>query len=116
MNRRAFLGFLAAAGAAFQKDPERALWVPGAKTISIPDRVRMPTPDEMWAIGADSYIKAIDEIIFKAYREAGGVRLRAPRVRPVVALAIDREAALKAADDLSVFIAMRTAQPRIVLP
>jgi len=35
-TRRAFLGSLAAAAAAFALDPERALWVPGAKTISIP--------------------------------------------------------------------------------
>lgn len=34
MERRGFLGLLA--GAAFALDPERALWVPGAKTISIP--------------------------------------------------------------------------------
>ena len=34
-SRRAFLGALAAS-AAFALDPERALWVPGAKTISIP--------------------------------------------------------------------------------
>jgi hypothetical protein len=33
MTRRLFLGSLAAA---FVADPERALWVPGAKTISIP--------------------------------------------------------------------------------
>jgi hypothetical protein len=33
MNRRAFL---AAAAAALAYDPERALWVPGAKTISVP--------------------------------------------------------------------------------
>lgn len=36
MNRRGFLGALAAGAAAFAIDPERALWVPGAKTISIP--------------------------------------------------------------------------------
>lgn len=33
MKRRAFLASL---GAAFALDPERALWVPGAKTISVP--------------------------------------------------------------------------------
>lgn len=36
MNRRGFLGALAASAAAFALYPERALWVPGAKTISIP--------------------------------------------------------------------------------
>lgn len=34
MNRRGFIGALAAA--AFALDPDRALWVPGAKLISIP--------------------------------------------------------------------------------
>lgn len=36
MTRRGFLGSLAVAASAFALDPERALWVPGAKTISIP--------------------------------------------------------------------------------
>jgi hypothetical protein len=36
VNRRAFLASL---GAAFTLDPERALWTPGAKTISIPSRL-----------------------------------------------------------------------------
>ncbi len=44
MKRRGFLNLLGAvaAGAAF--DPERLLWVPGAKTISIP-RARAFVPD-----------------------------------------------------------------------
>jgi hypothetical protein len=36
MNRRGFFGLLGAVAAAAAFDPERALWVPGAKTISIP--------------------------------------------------------------------------------
>ena len=36
MNRRGFLGIFAGALAAATLDPERALWIPGAKTISIP--------------------------------------------------------------------------------
>ena len=39
MNRRGFFGVLAGA-AAFALDPERALWVLGAKTISIPPAAR----------------------------------------------------------------------------
>ena len=35
MNRR---GFLAALAGAFVADPERALWVPGKKLISVPKR------------------------------------------------------------------------------
>ncbi len=46
MNRRGFLGALlgAAAGAAY--DPERALWVPGAKLISIPQGPKLIDPHE----------------------------------------------------------------------
>jgi hypothetical protein len=36
MKRRAFLATLAAAAAGLALDPERALWVPGAKTIFLP--------------------------------------------------------------------------------
>lgn len=36
MNRRGFLGSLAAAAAALTLDPEMLLWKPGAKTIFIP--------------------------------------------------------------------------------
>lgn len=36
MNRRAFFAALAGAGSAFALDPDRALWVPGRKLISIP--------------------------------------------------------------------------------
>lgn len=36
MNRRTFLGLAAAASAALALDPERLLWVPGAKTIFLP--------------------------------------------------------------------------------
>ena len=36
MNRRSFLNVLATAGAVAAMDPERLLWVPGKKLISIP--------------------------------------------------------------------------------
>lgn len=36
MNRRGFLGAITAALGGAVLDPERALWVPGAKLISIP--------------------------------------------------------------------------------
>lgn len=36
MNRRGFIGAIGAALAGSMLDPERLLWVPGAKTISIP--------------------------------------------------------------------------------
>lgn len=38
-SRRAFLGMLAGA---FVVDPERLLWVPGRKTISIPNPILQP--------------------------------------------------------------------------
>jgi hypothetical protein len=36
INRRGFLGLLGGGATALALDPERLLWVPGAKTISIP--------------------------------------------------------------------------------
>lgn len=39
MNRRGFLGMLGAALAGSTVDPEKLLWVPGAKTISIPKAI-----------------------------------------------------------------------------
>jgi hypothetical protein len=47
--------FLAALAGAFVADPERLLWIPGAKTISIP---RPPFPDE--ALIAAYIVPAID--------------------------------------------------------
>jgi hypothetical protein len=38
MNRRGFLGALATLAAGHVLDPERLLWVPGAKTIFLPSR------------------------------------------------------------------------------
>lgn len=40
LNRRGFLGLLATVAAGATLDPERLLWVPGAKLISIPGRDR----------------------------------------------------------------------------
>ena len=48
MNRRAFLGTLLAAAPVLALDPERLLWVPGQKTIFIPEAVgvhRFVTPE-----------------------------------------------------------------------
>lgn len=41
MNRRGFLGALATLAVAHTFDPERLLWVPGAKTFFIPETVRV---------------------------------------------------------------------------
>lgn len=48
MNRRGFLSFLGAAVAGATLDPERLLWVPGAKLISI-SKPRI-TPQQIDAI------------------------------------------------------------------
>jgi hypothetical protein len=42
MNRRGFLGFLGAALAGATLDPERLLWQPGCKLISIPRAIITP--------------------------------------------------------------------------
>ena len=42
MNRRGFLSSLAAAAGIVALDPERALWLPGKKLISIPKTVHVP--------------------------------------------------------------------------
>lgn len=39
MNRRGFLGSLIAAASALTIDPERLLWIPGAKTIFLPPAI-----------------------------------------------------------------------------
>lgn len=39
MNRRGFLSFLGMGAAAVAADPERLLWTPGSKLISIPPLV-----------------------------------------------------------------------------
>lgn len=41
MNRRGFLARLLGAGSAMALDPERALWVPGKRVISIPKPMRV---------------------------------------------------------------------------
>jgi hypothetical protein len=46
MNRRGFLSFLGAAVAGATLDPERLLWKPGAKTISIPSPLLSFSMDE----------------------------------------------------------------------
>ncbi len=44
MNRRGFLGGLIGAASAMVLDPEKLLWVPGAKTIFIPKPIAAPPP------------------------------------------------------------------------
>lgn len=53
MNRRSFLGLGAAATAVMVLDPERLLWVPGAKTFFLPsqDLVQATTLEDALRIG-----------------------------------------------------------------
>ncbi len=48
MNRRGFLSTLSGAAAALAFDPERLLWVPGAKTIFVPAPKRIIKPIGVW--------------------------------------------------------------------
>lgn len=51
MNRRAFLRTLLGSAAALTLDPERLLWVPGAKTIFLPSSRVLTADDlEFWGI------------------------------------------------------------------
>ena len=47
MNRRAFLRTLSGSTVALVLDPERLLWVPGARTIFLPPPKRYLTADEI---------------------------------------------------------------------
>lgn len=47
VNRRGFLKTLATALAGASVDPEKLLWTPGAKLISIPKRNLLLTPEEI---------------------------------------------------------------------
>ena len=55
ISRRGFLGALGASAAAFavacELDPDLALWVPGQKTIFIPNTVALATPSEQAQLG-----------------------------------------------------------------
>lgn len=50
MLRRTFFQMFGMAAAAFVLDPEKLLWVPGAKTIFVPDSLKMVTLDEINSI------------------------------------------------------------------
>lgn len=49
VNRRSFIGALGALAATMVLDPDRALWVQGAKTISIP-APGVTWPDNMYSV------------------------------------------------------------------
>lgn len=72
MNRRGFLSALISAGVAAAADPERLLWTPGKKLISIPapqpiEILRIPDPlpfliDDLFTLGSDETIYRITSV------------------------------------------------------
>lgn len=86
MNRRGFLGALAAIAATATLDPERLLWVPGKKLISIP----APSPVEVFRfmelydrggelIGVKMYSNTSTRTFHRVYGELYGDRW--PRIQ-----------------------------------
>ncbi len=58
MNRRGFLAGIVASAGALALDPERALWVPGRKLISIPSG-KLHMPDEVYGVGLDGWFRVL---------------------------------------------------------
>lgn len=73
MNRRSLLKLLAGAGAALVLDPERLLWVPGAKTVFIPKPIVEPSPRMLvgMCIGMPIYLDDIDQTSMSGLIERG---------------------------------------------
>jgi hypothetical protein len=65
MNRRGFLGSLAAFAAACTLDPELALWRPGAKTISVPKPLSMVQMERFYFAPA---IALMHQSMLESYR------------------------------------------------
>lgn len=66
MNRRSFLSTLLGGATTLALDPERALWVPGAKTIFIPPAPRTLITLEDWArhrAALDPHLRRIVELL-----------------------------------------------------
>ena len=64
MNRRNFLSTLFGGAAAMQLDPERLLWRPGAKLISIPKPAIIATSlDEWWELWVERRILPGNRVI-----------------------------------------------------
>lgn len=59
MNRRSFFGSLLGLAASLTVDPEKLIWVPGAKTIFIPPATHEPLYDEITATTLEEIRKNI---------------------------------------------------------
>lgn len=76
MNRRGFIGALAAA--AFALDPDHALWVPGAKLISIP-----APPPELSVLTTRAFLEVGDVVTFGHYPERYMVTVGAASLKEI---------------------------------
>lgn len=76
MNRRAFLGALLAA---FVVDPERLLWIPGRKLVSIPKpRPRFLTSDMILDQALSIYVRESAILRFKSRKFGESFNLALP--------------------------------------
>jgi hypothetical protein len=75
MNRRGFLSALGVALAGATLDPERALWVPGAKLISIPPPTRFVSGASVMAAWRKELERDANDFDFRMMA-ACGVRIR----------------------------------------
>lgn len=74
MNRRGFFSTLAATAGILAIDPERALWTPGKKLISIPPVVRVPEWKQVYRI-----VSCSENDIAAIYRKHGHQAISANR-------------------------------------
>ena len=83
MNRRSFLSMLGVGAAATTFDPERLLWVPGAKTIFVPTPSRILKPIGVWnghLITADDIVEGSQGPLW----QFGGMLMRTVELKPDV--------------------------------
>ena len=83
MNRRGFLSALLGTGAAMTLDPERLLWRPGAKLISIPAPTCVDTSDallEQLTVSTRRYIWDNPELVDNIFQQS-----------PLIAMLLDKQ-------------------------
>ena len=92
MNRRGFIGMLGAVAASAVLDPERALWVPGAKTISIPPVVSPAAwhslavdigPTDLTDLDDERFFLPARLMLIKTVEEMAERTMREPRFTPL---------------------------------
>ena len=81
-RRREFLKFLAMGVAGHVLDPEELLWVPGKKTIFIPDMPKGITTSQIIALELERIVPKIrdlferDDLFYSALKENKNVEIR----------------------------------------